>query len=41
MGKRKIVISPDFDKQFDAFYDYISRELPQNAEKFVQDYKNK
>ena len=36
MKKRKIVISPDFDRQFDEFYDYISKESPQNAEKFVQ-----
>ncbi len=37
MNKRKVVITPKFDKQFEEFYDYISKESPQNAEKFVHD----
>jgi plasmid stabilization system protein ParE len=36
MKKRKVAISPDFDKQFDEFYEYIYKESPQNAEKFVR-----
>ena len=35
MSKRKVDITPKFDKQFGEFYDYIRKESPQNAEKFV------
>ncbi len=36
MKKRKITIGQDFDKQFDEFYEYIYKESPQNARKFVR-----
>ena len=39
MKDRKIVISPDFEKQFDEFFNYIKNESPQNAEKFIQELK--